>query len=100
MILYNVTINIDREVESEWVRWMKSVHIPEVLATNCFENARMLKMMYEEESQGITYAVQYMAKSMEMIEQYQQEFAEALQADHSSRYKDKFVVFRTLLEEI
>jgi retron-type reverse transcriptase len=100
MIVYNVTINIDREVESEWMRWMKSVHIPEVLATNCFENARMLKMMFEEESQGTTYAVQYMAKSLEMIEQYQQEFAEALQAKHSNRYKDKFVVFRTLLEEV
>jgi hypothetical protein len=100
MIVYNVTINIDREVESEWKRWMKSVHIPEVLATNCFENARMLKMMYEEESQGTTYAVQYMAKSMEMIEQYQREFAEALQAEHSSRYKNKFVVFRSLLEEV
>jgi hypothetical protein len=100
MIVYNVTINIDREVESEWKRWMKSVHIPEVLATNCFENARMLKMMYEEESQGTTYAVQYMAKSLEMIEQYQREFAEALQAEHSSRYKNKFVVFRSLLEEV
>lgn len=100
MIVYNVTINIDREVESEWKRWMKSVHIPEVLATNCFENARMLKMLYEEESQGTTYAVQYMAKSLEMIEQYQREFAEALQAEHSSRYKNKFVVFRSLLEEV
>lgn len=100
MIVYNVTINIDREVESEWKRWMKSVHIPEVLATNCFENARMLKMMYEEESQGTTYAVQYMAKSLEMIEKYQREFAEALQAEHCSRYKNKFVVFRSLLEEV
>lgn len=100
MIIYNVTINIDREVESEWVRWMKSVHIPEVLATNCFESCRMLKMMYEEESQGTTYAMQYTAKSLEMIEQYQREFAEALQAEHSSRYKNKFVVFRSLLEEV
>jgi len=35
-----------------------------------------------------------------MIEQYQKEFATALQADHSARYKDKFVAFRTLLEEV
>ncbi len=100
MIVYNVTINIDSEVEAEWLRWMKSVHIPDVMATNCFENTGMLKMMYEQEAQGITYAIQYTAKSIQMIEQYQKEFATALQADHSARYKDKFVAFRTLLEEV
>jgi hypothetical protein len=34
MIVYNVTVNIDGAVEQEWLKWMKEVHIPEVLATD------------------------------------------------------------------
>ena len=29
MILYNVTVNIDKDVEQDWINWMKNTHIPE-----------------------------------------------------------------------
>ena len=31
MIIYNVTICVDKEVEHEWVEWMRSKHIIEVI---------------------------------------------------------------------
>jgi hypothetical protein len=34
------------------------------------------------------------------LKKYQEIEAPALQADHNQRYKDKFVAFRTILEEI
>jgi hypothetical protein len=33
MILYNVTVSVDPEIHDEWLAWMKSKHIPDVLAT-------------------------------------------------------------------
>ena len=33
MILYNVTVNIDTDVEEDWIEWMKETHIPEVMKT-------------------------------------------------------------------
>ena len=31
MIIYNVTISIDKEVENYWLDWMKNTHIPDVM---------------------------------------------------------------------
>jgi hypothetical protein len=98
MILYNVTVNIDPEVHQDWVQWMKTKHIPDVLSTGLFIENRFFRVMSTEEGEGFTYSVQYFLENMDQYEKYRMEFAPTLQAEHSSRYKDKFVAFRTLLE--
>lgn len=100
MILYNVTVNVDEAIAAEWVNWMKGHHMPEVMATGCFEDSRIFRLLSAEEQGGLTYAVQYFAASMEDYERYQENYAAALQADHINRYKDRFVAFRTLLETV
>lgn len=97
MIIYNVTINIDDDVHDEWVQWMNDEHIPAVMSCGLFTNARMCRLLVDEES-GITYAVQYTAESMNDYEKYRDNFAPALQAETMKKFKDKFVAFRTLLE--
>lgn len=99
MIVYNVTVKIDHSVHDEWFKWMKEVHIPEVLATGYFHDNKMMKVLIDEED-GMTYSIQYRVDSWEKLEAYQKNEAPRLQADHSNRYKDKFVAFRTLLEEV
>ncbi len=37
MILYNVTVALDPAIETEWLAWMQQEHIPEVMATGCFD---------------------------------------------------------------
>lgn len=100
MIIYNVTVNIDDSVHDEWLHWMRSVHIPDVLATGLFSGNRMLRVMSQEESGGTTYSIQYSFASMEDFQRYEREFAEKLRADALRRYPNKFVAFRTLLEVI
>ena len=99
MVIYNVTVKIDLEVHDDWLQWMQSVHIPEVLNTGYFTEYRLCKVLPEEED-GITYSIQYSCHNMETLERYQQEFAPRLQQEHTERYKDKFVAFRTLLEVV
>ena len=98
MILYNVTINIDNEVAEEWLEWMQTVHIPEVMATTYFIKNQIARLLNEEDNGGTTYAVQYIARNMEDYEEYERDFAPELQAKHTERYQGKFVAFRTLLE--
>ena len=98
MILYNVTVNIDPAVHEDWMLWMKTKHIPDVLATGMFTESRFLRVISTEEGEGFTYSVQYTAPTMEHYERYKSEFAPALQAEHTERYKNRFVAFRTLLE--
>lgn len=96
MILYNVTINVDDSVHDEWLKWMKSKHIPDVLASGLFSDYKIYRIKTEED--GNTYSIQYFLKTIEDYEKYKKEFAPKLQAEHSEKYKDKFVAFRTILE--
>ena len=100
MILYNVTINIDSRVAEEWLQWMKEVHIPEVMATTYFIKNQIARVLGDEESGGVTYAIQYTARNMEDLMEYQRLHAPTLQAKHTERYKDRYVAFRTVLEII
>ena len=99
MISYNVTVNIDNSVHEEWLEWMKSKHIPDVVGTGCFTEGNIFRILVNEES-GISYSVQYSAASMDDVNRYLKEHAEALRNDALRLYKDKFVAFRTLLERI
>ena len=56
MIIYNVTLNVDNDVHTEWLEWMKHTHIPDVMATGMFLDSRICRVLAEDEG-GITYAV-------------------------------------------
>jgi hypothetical protein len=101
MILYNVTITIDTIIKDEWLEWMKTKHIPDVLATGCFDNARIFRVTGTDPRAdgGISYAVQYYSPSWDSYERYRRHYAEALQREHQQRYGDRFVALRTVLEE-
>ncbi|MFT4699133.1 MAG: hypothetical protein ACI9SJ_002295 [Flavobacteriaceae bacterium] len=98
MIIYNVTVNVDETIHEEWLEWIKN-HIPLVLATGKFKDARLTKVLVEEE-EGITYAVQYRAFSRESLDDYYKNHADALKSDGLKRFSDKMLAFRTELEII
>ena len=100
MLIYNVTVNIDHEVHQEWVQWMREVHIPDVMATECFVESRFSKVMVDNDQGGETYSIQYLAKSQADLDRYQKEHATALQKDHTQKYEGKFAAFRTLLNVV
>ena len=96
MIIYNVTVNIDNDVHDDWLDWMKSVHIPDVMNTGHFTESKISRILAEEEG-GLSYAIQYLCESMEVFEKYQEIHAEGLQNKHTLKYQGKFVAFRTML---
>ena len=100
MILYNVTVNIEPEIEADWLHWMKNKHIPDVLNTGYFVENKLFKLLHEPENPGCTYSVQYFARTIQDINGYLQNEAPRLQGEHLDRYGRQFVAFRTLLEEV
>ncbi len=99
MIIYNVTVNIDNSIHTDWLNWMKTVHIPDVMNTGFFLENRMAKVITTQEDEtGHTYAIQYTCANMEDLNEYQDKHSAPLQEAHGKRYQGKFVAFRTLLE--
>lgn len=100
MILYNVTIKIAREVETEWLQWMTSRHIPDVINTGQFTTSRISRLLDQPEEDDSTYVIQYQCDNMESYNHYITNYATALREEFTQRYKDKFVAFRTLMEVV
>lgn len=99
MIIYNVTSNIDSSVHNQWLTWIKE-HIPQVLATGHFTEAKLTKVLVDDQMGGVTYSVQYRAKSREALENYYANDADRLRQETFQRFGDQVLAFRTELEII
>ncbi|MBR9915982.1 MAG: DUF4286 family protein [Algicola sp.] len=100
MIIYNVTANIDNTIHDEWLEWMKTEHIPQVLGTGKFEKATLSQVLVDEEMGGITYSIQYRSYSREALEAYYKEDADRLRQEGLKKFADKMLAFRTELQII
>ena len=97
MIIYNVTVNVDEDVLSEWLKWMSKKHIPDVMKTGLFLECKLSKILAEEAG-GKSYSVQYLLENWNSYHDYQSKYALKLQKEHTDKFGHKCVAFRTLLE--
>lgn len=99
MIIYNVTVSVDQSIHRDWLIWIKE-HIPQVLATGKFTEAKLTKVLVEQDLDELTYSIQYRAKSREHLESYYNNDADRLQGEGRNKFADKILAFRTELEII
>ena len=99
MYIYNVTINVDDNAHHQWLKWMRTEHIPAVLSTGLFNGYRICRLL-DVEDEGTTYSIQYSCNSLKEYTEYKEKHATRLQKEASDKFKDKFTAFRTLLEVV
>lgn len=97
MLIYNVTVIIDHSIEQEWLQWMQDKHIPDVMNTKQFLECRISAIRAEDEG-GQSYAISYLCESQEKLDFYFDNFAEALQEEHTKKYQGMFGAFRTIMD--
>ncbi|MDA8595795.1 MAG: DUF4286 family protein [Flavobacteriaceae bacterium] len=100
MYIYNVTVNIDANAEAEFVLWMQQTHLPAMLQTRKFTEAKMTLVHVEENIEGRTYSTQYSCNSKEDLEAYFKEDADQLREEMDKKFAGRYVAFRTELEII
>ncbi|MDO5510949.1 MAG: DUF4286 family protein [Weeksellaceae bacterium] len=100
MIIYNVTISIHQDVEIQWLEWMKTKHIQEVLDTGCFTSARFTRIRGHDDPNSSNYSVQYMCNDNKLLKQYYEIHAPKLRDEGLKLFGDKMLTFRTELELI
>lgn len=97
MIIYSVSITIDKTIESNWMKWMKETHIQDVINTKYFFDCKLQKQIIPGSSKdGITFRLDYLANSFEDYQKYSLEEAPRLQAEHSEKFAGKFKASRTV----
>ena len=100
MIIYNVTTHVGHSIHEAWLAWMKETHIPEVIQTRCFTKFQLVKLMEADETEGVTYAVQYYAESKADYNRYLELHAPVLRKKVIEKWGDKIVSFRSLMQVV
>lgn len=101
MILYNVTVMINPQIEEEWINYMKTEHILDVLNTGLVLEHRFCRITFPEPDEKYTsYAIQYWFESQEKFDEYTSVHAKKLQAEHRERYHNQFITIRSVMETI
>jgi len=76
MPLYNETIGIDKDVEQEWLHWMKSVYMPAMMGTGMFSDSKIYRIQHDNDDGTLSYSVQYFSPSIENIQKYLDVYAQ------------------------
>jgi len=99
MIVYNVTVAVDKDIEEDWLRWMKTVHIPEVLRSGKFTGYKIYRVL-SQDGETTSYAIQFFIQHLEELQHYLTYAAPALREESRQKFGDRQIGFRTLLEEV
>jgi len=98
MIIYNVTVKVETTIAADWVAWMKQEHIPDLLKTGLFVDYRLCRLLEQDETEGITYTVQYFCDSLEHYQTYISEHAQRMRDKGFQRFGNRFIAFRTVMQ--
>ncbi len=98
MIIYNVTTQVQHNIVDIWMHWMQTIHIPQVMQTNCFVKYQFVEVLDMDESEGKTFAVQYFATDIDAYKKYINEFSPVLRQDSLNKWGQKVIGFRSLMK--
>lgn len=99
MFILNVTFNSSDEVFEKWKSFAKDYFIPTTMQEGNFKNHKIVKVLVEEETGGLTYSIQFSTDMPLLIEQYLNGVFPELMHDLTSAFGDEVMVFPTVLKE-
>ncbi|WP_276479797.1 DUF4286 family protein [Paraflavitalea pollutisoli] len=98
MYIYNVTTFVHWGIHESWVKWMQEKRIPAVIATGCFDRAQFVKLLDTDETEGLTYAVQYFCGAKDDYLRYVDVHDAAFKQEGHERWGEYCIAFSSLME--
>ena len=100
MIVYEVTLFVQREVEAQYRAWLDA-HVREIIALPGFTGARVFERVDPAADAGeFVLCTQYLLRDMAALDDYLREHAPRLRADGQARFGGRFRAERRVLREI
>jgi hypothetical protein len=100
MVLFSLTVNIDNEIEQEWLEWMSQTFIPSLWLTGFFQEKRFLRLLGDQEQGGLTYSLQLTLDSLEKVREFEAHHLQDLRKVLYGKYAGRLVDFYTVLEKV
>lgn len=92
MLTYQVKIKVDKAIEGQWLQWMKSSHVPDVIGTGLIRSFQILKSTTESQ----LYHFHYHFNSLEDYRHYEKHYAPKLKAHPQEKFPNQFESERDL----
>ncbi len=100
MYIYNTTYLVSKDVFSDWIDWVKSVHIGDMTRMG-FTTPQISKVLTTDaEQEEFSVAVQFQIANMKKLDEWQQRYSNILKKDIYHRFGEKVLPFDTVLEMI
>jgi hypothetical protein len=99
-IIYNVTVKVDKSIADAWLQWMIKEQAPKIIATKCFTNFAMLKLLEHDDEESNAYAVQFFSNDIEDYQRYLDLFAHNFSKESFAKWGERFIAFSTVMQVI
>ncbi|NNE98777.1 MAG: DUF4286 family protein [Pyrinomonadaceae bacterium] len=93
MISYEITAEVRADLIEKFESFMQEKHIPDLIKTGCFENAK-----YQKISAG-NFRICYLAKTREKLNTYLKLNAEDLRQDFIDNFPEGIKISREIIEK-
>ena len=94
MIAYEVTVDVGEDLVATFVTYMRTRHIPQILATGCFAHAEL------DRSAETRFRQRYLAVALADLERYLEFHAPALREDYAKHFPTGTKITREIWEEM
>ena len=92
---YMVFVQVDEAIQTEWRRWMRDIHIPDVMKTGAF-----VRVEFDYDPEQNTHLICYHCKDAAALGRYFREHAPELQQAHTRRYAGRFRARRYVMHPL
>lgn len=99
MILYNITVIIDRSIEALWLKWINQTFLAQASESELLISSRLLKVL-DSPNEGITYCLQFVSENLQTHTEFKDKHATALLETHAVEFKNQSVFFSSIMEFI
>ncbi len=96
MHVYNISFQIDPNLQEQWLVWMKGKFIPMVNEIGCLQNHQFYELDISDD-QSPTYTLQLFAQSSENLAKFTESFAEPLLDELHKTWGDQCFHFVTTM---
>lgn len=97
MLVYNTTFQVDTDVESNFIIWIKEVYIHEVLKAGMLSSPRLCKILSHLD-EGSSFSLQWEVENSTILHRWHMEHGAKLNDQIQQLFKDKVIGFPTLME--
>ncbi|MGV3525917.1 MAG: DUF4286 family protein [Candidatus Sericytochromatia bacterium] len=101
MIIYSVTVSIERPQAEEWLMWMEQDYLPEALASGYIQSYLLNQLMepiYEPNT--LTYNLQYEMQGFSELDAFRRRVEPTLEGYHRDRFGEQSLAVRSVLKTL